>query len=405
MRFAALLFRACLTTLPFLVSLATARASVIVVSGGDFALNVAVQAAADGDTLLVHAGNYYFFDVDGKSLSILAYPGETVNLGSANPPGVRVRNLAAGQTCVVSGFHTALLQVTNCAGAVRIAGVSSITAGLECSATVTGSLDVSLSGCSFRGRVNPGAIPGGTALSISSSNVALYDLSAIGANGVTLVDVFGAPYGTAGGNGLAVDSSSIFASNCIFAGGNGANGGTPPPFPCHQGGAGGDGVLLGSAPSMQLRLLNVATSGGTGGFGCGVQSPAGSPINGPSSAVTLLSGTRRALEAPSPRREGTLFPITFRGEIGDRVILVTSARTQWSYEPLFSGVVLYGPGVRRFPMGTIGASGALTVNFTAPTLPAGVEATLLHMQAVCVDTNGSPRLSGPVTEVFFDSAF
>lgn len=400
MRNAAALFRACLAAIPCFVPLATANASVIVVSGGDFALNVAVQAAADGDTLLVHAGSYFFFEVNGKSLSILAYPGETVSVTSSNPPSARVRNLPLGKTCVVSGIRAYSLEVADCLGSVRIAGMRSGAGGIECFAQIDNSGDVSLTTCAFRGKTNPGPIPGGTGLTILNSNVALYDTSSSGANGVSLPDVFGVVFGTPGGDGVSVGgSSSVFASNCSWSGGNGGNGSAPNPT-CHPGGAGGDGLVANA--SMPVQLLATTTSGGIGGLGCGSLSANGSPSVG---AVTNVAGARRALEAPAPVREGSPYSLTVRGEPGDRVILVTSARTRWSFEPLFSGVVLYGPGVRRHPMGMIGASGVLTANFTAPTLPAGVDATLLHMQAICVDTNGSPRLSGPVTEVFFGSSF
>src|SRR5690349_16522882 len=54
------------------------QAAVLVVSGGGPALRDAIAAAADGDTVLVKSGAYWFFTLSSKSLTIVADKGETV---------------------------------------------------------------------------------------------------------------------------------------------------------------------------------------------------------------------------------------------------------------------------------------------------------------------------------------
>ena len=69
-------------------------------STGDFAqIQSAVDASADGDTLLVQAGTFQPFTVDDKSLWILAYEGAAVTVTDT----VDVKNLASGKTLFVYG--------------------------------------------------------------------------------------------------------------------------------------------------------------------------------------------------------------------------------------------------------------------------------------------------------------
>jgi len=61
--------------------------------GATYALQPAVDAADDGDTLLVKSGTYAWFAVSNKAIAIVGDAGALVHINGA----VRVRNLAAGR--------------------------------------------------------------------------------------------------------------------------------------------------------------------------------------------------------------------------------------------------------------------------------------------------------------------
>src|SRR6188474_1656426 len=71
--------------------------------GGDFAdIQPAVDAAGEGDVILVRGGHYSSFSVSGKDLVIVAETGATPAVDGA----LRARNLIASQTLVISGLSS-----------------------------------------------------------------------------------------------------------------------------------------------------------------------------------------------------------------------------------------------------------------------------------------------------------
>src|SRR5262245_26298289 len=116
----------------FVVAAAPARAGVIVVEGEAAVLFDAIDAAAEGDILLIKPGSSGGFldslTIDGKSLTLVV-DGGTYTLGQLS-----VRNLAAGQQVTLRnltlgptltpfspiGSDSAALNVVDCAGAVWV---------------------------------------------------------------------------------------------------------------------------------------------------------------------------------------------------------------------------------------------------------------------------------------------
>ena len=86
-----------------LVALAVlAEASVLVVapSGAPYTqIQPAIDAAVDGDTILVKAGNYPGFTLDAKSLAVVADVEDSVQLTSLT----RIENLGPGQCATLTG--------------------------------------------------------------------------------------------------------------------------------------------------------------------------------------------------------------------------------------------------------------------------------------------------------------
>ena len=106
---------------------ATAHAEGVIVlsaNGGPTFPNIqaAVDAAAEGGVLVVAAGDYGPFTIDGKAVSIHAAPGATVNCGVAT-----IRDLDPNQTVLLEGLtfpgavqeNDAFLNVIHCDGFVR----------------------------------------------------------------------------------------------------------------------------------------------------------------------------------------------------------------------------------------------------------------------------------------------
>src|SRR5262245_8815144 len=161
---------------------------VVAPSGGNFTdIQSAVNAAAEGDTILVRAGTYQGFDVAAKSLVILADPQNSVGVSTT----ISVHDLAAGQSFVLSGVlagsvYGESLRLSNSAGALRFESESvtcAYYATLGHGATVLGCSDVAFFGCSMTGAVPAHQGTPGAGLKIDASRVALHGCTAVGGAG------------------------------------------------------------------------------------------------------------------------------------------------------------------------------------------------------------------------------
>lgn len=381
-------------------------------SGADFtSIQAAVDAAADGDTILVRPDplGYTAFSVNGKALALVAD-------GTVVARSCQIQNVALGATTSLSGFTLAdpagypgVLQVISCAGSIRIESLNSIVGGLPTRASVTNSSDVAFVRATVFGLGGASTFqPGTPGLDVDHSTIALYDCTVGGGPGAS--GFLGA---AGGGAGLQAANSFVFASHVAFTGGNGGNGGCSncgviPGCPT-GGGGGGNGILVqdfGSPPSSIVLLDCTAQGGANGAPGCGFPSTgSGAPISVPAGRLTQLAGAHRELDCPALARENTTAQLMFRGQSGDRVILVSTAVTRFEYIAPFRGVSLYGLSSRRFAAGTIPASGMLTMPLSIPDLGPGVQDRKRYLQGVFIDTNGAVTLGSPAVLVLLDSAF
>lgn len=132
----------------------TAQTFVVDINNGPgtnfVSLSAAIATVPDGATLIVRAGDYADFDIDGKGLTLLAEPGVAVlNLG-------QIRNTSPAQAVVLSGVGMTASslggwQITNCQGYVHIEAVldqrPTINPSLLHSFTVTDSAQVLFRAC------------------------------------------------------------------------------------------------------------------------------------------------------------------------------------------------------------------------------------------------------------------
>ena len=390
-----------------------ARADVHVVDaagGGDFTdLQPAIDAAQDGDTLLVKPGTYSRAEIVGKALQVMADSGGIARVVG----GMAVRNLLSDQEVVLNRLWIEgdplgvldALQVEVALGAVRVerselygaASVSDSHAGDAVDASFAE--DVALLGTLLLAGngndMSPFGSDGGDGVRASGSRVALYDCAVQGGNGGDADSASDFP-GRAGHGVRAVDSVVWLSGSSVFGGDGGGDG----LFACFPG---GDGLrLVGQATTGWL--LDSTAQGGTGACGA----PAGAATSTSSGATKLdVNGEARSFQPPPVAREGQPIGLVFHGLPGEQVFLVPTAQAMWTIHPTWAGVLLIqlpplGPRER---LGFIGPAGSLETFKIAPTLPAGVEDSVLRWQAFFMNPAGQIRIGGAATRVVIDSSF
>ena len=400
------LFSARLALVPLLALPATAGHVHEVAAGGgyDFTdIQSAVDAAAEGDTLVVYTGDYASFTIDGKALTVTARPGNQVHVfGTA-----RVEDTAPGQTVLLSGL------TLNPTFDWDLRGMN----GLE---VFDAQGPVRIESCEIRGQEGGSYYPpdyGGDAAHLSfAADVAFHSSTLTGGEGH---ENFGGFYWNRGGDGIHAVTATFTLHACVCLGGKGGPEDTPgngePGDPGHgislrgdsllfaqgsestggpeSGGFGGfyggHGLYVTEAPSHAW-LLDVLLQGGAGHY-------PGDPIreeNG--GTASPLYGTARFFEAPGAVLQATPFQITARGEPGDHVFLFLSTSTDqelwWPlHGPLLVGLPLFTG--RRF-VGVVPASGVLQKTIALPSFPPGEEASSFFLQTYHADTATERWLSG-----------
>lgn len=388
----------------------------------------AVDAAVDGDVVLVYPGSYFAFTIDGKALAVVAGGNVTVR------PPVVIRNLSASQNVTLSGFGISTvfydpgasgIEITNCAGLVRVQRSTALSVRQFPGVRVSNSANVCFSRCGILGA--PGqyndTIPLGPAvgLVVENSTVALYATDVFGGNGISGryagLGSLQLPTFDAADALLAGPGAQIFASGGELRGGSGGTGASgscsPVQFP---GGVGSDGATaLVLDPTAHVDLHDVlVTAGGAGAGGPGVGAcsmPAGAPglagttFGGAVANVNVIAGQHRGISSLAFVREQQSITLNFIGTPGDFVSLVWAPQPQQFFYAPLHGVVTYGGSARRSPMGMIPGSGTLSVALPIAELGPGVQAQKRYLQAVFRDASNDSTLSDPLMLLLLDSAF
>ena len=329
-------------------------------------IQAAIDAASDGDVVLVHQGDYDAFTIESKSITVLAALDEEVLVNQAGTARDRVvvRGLLPGQDVVLRGLALRggvigfaatqpLVQLEDNLGTVVLEDLEARFVALQAwgpGVTASNSAAVHVARCSFFGRDGVGGI--GQGLDAVNSNVTLWASTFegntdIGNSGVT------------GSEGVRVAGGSLFAAGCTLQGGEGGNGTSSP------GGDGGDGVRIDGAAAVRLR--DCVLAGGAPGAGGSSGAP-GLPSRLVLGTLETLPGTQRGLEIQSPLRAGVdPVDLTFTGAGGDLVFLLWS--TTGGMPPLYLAVVsgsltLDLGSLDGMQIGTLDPSGLLST--TAP---------------------------------------
>jgi len=374
------------------------------------AIQSAVNAAIDGDVVLVRPGNYSGFLVTNKSLVVVGDTGGAVTVQGA----VRVLDLAASRTVVLanllvtgdSGVDVGLASGLDCAdnaGIVRAESCSFTGGGFVSSGgvRVRSSVDVSLTGCTLRGGTAVTSTLASAAVdAANSSRVTVYGCELDGAMGSAVSCSEVPPHGHTGGFGGWVRDGFLFGSGSKFSGGQSGDAPASSAFNCMATGSGGTGLF---AENADVRLLNCVTIAGQPGLlldngcgPCGSLGYAGSAQFG--GTIATLPGSARNLHAPTPVIGGTSATIALAGTPGDRVsLLVSETTTPATFVPQWRGMLQVpnprtGGDTRVLAAGTIPASGQLNYALSLPA--AGANARTVFIQGLFHSTQGEVVLSG-----------
>jgi hypothetical protein len=386
---------------------------------GDFLqLQQAVDAAADGDVILVrpHTGRYAATVIAGKALTI-------VGDGAVRPllEEVTVSDLAAGQAVRLrfldlegslkpAPFFTFAtfdaLSLEDNAGCVWLedlvlAGADGVfnwgdlglgRIGLD----VVASDGVVVVGCEVLGgdgAMSTGGTPfkGGHAVQLLDSRLAIEGTTCLG--GLGHFGLASSP-GAQGGAGVVSTASTVFASGATLIGGDtGFIAGTA--FSATPTASGLVLVDASSAPHVATTV-----QAGTG------LAPPGEPVasSGSPSSFDDLADDHRQLTLPAALREMASGQLTYSGQPGDLVLLLLSSEPDWRLKSGLKGVLHVDDVIATLFLGAADPAGSLVLGFSAPTLPPGVDALAGYAQPVVAETDGSLRLGAPSSYLILDAS-
>lgn len=362
--------------------------------------HAALAAAAEGDTILVRAGNYgidpndpFGGAIQGKSLSVVADPaGAAVQLGA-----LWVANLNANQVVVLRGvdisgdmsvtgfFDTPGLTVQNCAGSVVVEDAT-IVGGQSgpgphmpipgySGITVTGSR-LTLTHCVVVGGAPYGGDPfngpgsGGPALVATNASIAVFETELRGTSPV--IQSAGMP----SGYGAKLTGTKAMFSGSTLIGGNVSTCTTCPAA-----------AALVADVTSAVRWIDTQFVPGTGG----TSAP---PIDAPLGVVSSWPGIARALTLTSPVVEFQPVNVTVDGVAGDLVMLAWSMKGAHVPLAIPGWLVVAPPFFGPFVLGSI-APPAKTLSFSvaAPALvPSTIDAFTFFLQPLVV--NGPDAFAG-----------
>jgi len=407
-------------------------------------IQVAVNNASDGDTILIAAGDHLGpVDINDKALTLIA------DGGPARCPQIKVHDLSVGKTVLIRGlgadgkFFTqfgpneeALLLNDN-AGQVRLEDATFLGSsgrnfwnppggfppnhhpdGFD-AAIVTDCASVVFTRCTLKGGggasvdnedTQSWAGRGGLGLLAARSDVSATSCVLWGAVGGYIGDTLTYSGGD-GGDGAHVSDGRYLIADSVL---HGANGGSADCdfFSCGFGGSGGDGLELGdfsSNPTELWRHGNTYThgTGGQDGDGQGFGADGFDVRTHPGAVDAVFPDPLRRFSVTTPLREGGVGSMQFDAEPGDSAFVWASVAPRWTPLPAYQGVFLIdnGPVFNTFvALGPTDALGNLSVPFLAPSL-GPFEAATFHLQGIVQDEGGQFLLGPTSGLVILDSSF
>lgn len=374
-------------------------------------LQDAVDAASEGDVILIAAGQYVGFDLSGKSLTLVAEPDAAVAiqdslLGLAAPVSshaAEIRDLGAHQEVVLRGLsfrgtHPLSVHVDNVdlhdnQGRILIEDCDLVPTNAESRPLrAVNCADLVLTRCALaRAETPPEADV--LAVLLRESNVSFYECVVFGGHGETSL-VPGVELGYAG-NGVRQIGGSTFAADTTFWGGDAQ---TSPLGQCALDGGFGFQLLSGQLTHLGSSFLGGAPAGCVGG---GMGAPGLGLDVDPAAQASALPGEPRRLTANSPVPVGGTLTETYAGVPGDLVFLLYATT---SLNPLsglpWAGTLVPGQPFFVSPKGVLDASGTTSTSASIAGAPAA-RAAVLQLQAAHLDAQLELWLSSPSSVVVY----
>ena len=392
-------------------------------------IQAAIDAASDGDTILVRDGGYPAFDLFGKGLAIVADTDQTARIEG----GIHVLGVPAGSAAVLRGLRTTIatrdgLLIESCAGAVRVEDCE-----LEGQRTpiefvsdqgpfhgvqVHDSADVWIIRSELLGGQGSNVgffsepYPGGSGVQVLSSTALVVDSTLRGGHGAS-GPFFDWYPGAHGAHGVQLYDSTVWVSGCYAVGGNGGDGYSDydPLFGtkmCGNGGDGGSGVYVNSfdpedwspppvSSAVTVRDLNAAP--GVGGFSeCAYFGEDGEDVfeqSGATHTVSIEPALARSTWVSSPVRAGTNARFYAAGEAGDLFLALVGAPSP----PLPLPAQDLPLALASFPvvlsLGIVPQDGLVSKAFPVAPKPPGFGAATYHVQGAYLAAGGADLFLAP----------
>ncbi|MEM8711807.1 MAG: right-handed parallel beta-helix repeat-containing protein [Planctomycetota bacterium] len=401
---------------------ASAHVHVVDLEGqGDFiAIQPAIDAATDGDVLLIRAPRrigerYAGFEIAGKSLTLVGQGRPHVLTGTAC-----VRGLSPDQLVTLVGLDLNRaelpepdadpqetdgpgLAVVNSAGAVRVercflegASGDRLWSGLQ----LIGALDVSLLDCEVLG-AGPAelALLGGSGVQAVASRLCAYRCTIRGGPGFES-ELFNADEGGTGGTGMHLSARSVaWLSGGAVIGGRGGDS-FCAPYPCvDHPGRGGTGLIVQPGSVCALSQTNLVRGpGGTSPFG---SHQGGAPGSVSTGIFSSDDATHVEYSLASGGRSGNAVRITVSGPPGDEVLVAIGHGGSYRFLGPGTGVLgvdqLVGGGGLT-SLGVIPLGGTLVSQLALP-VTSSDEAEQRMVQILVRRSLNEIRLSAPQSVV------
>lgn len=331
---------------------------------GDFlTVQEAVDAAASGDSVLIKAGYYSWASTD-KALNFVGDPGASVGVSTLSiygPP--------ADSDAFISGIDTRI----TLSGAAASHDLRLLIEGLQ-SPNIYAERSVRLSA-------------GIASLTIVDSHMRGDD----GSNG-------DGEEGDDALERLIHSTCDVYTYRSTFHGGNGGDG---YGWTCSAGGPGGHGI---SMDGGRLFSRELDAAGGMAGDGCGGSNPGVPVVLWHGAEHHPLLSPHSSLEVPNVVREGDLIQVVIEAAPGTIVDLLSSSAQADRLISLRAGVLHLRVPLRSAPVGTIPASGQLSVSMVVPDLAPGEEGEVTYFQAILMDSLGNSFFSNPSGMLVLDAS-
>lgn len=378
----------------------------------------AVDAASDGDFVLIKNGTHAGFTLDGKAVSVAIDIGSTSTIQGS----VVVKNLPAGKSLALTrlrvtgtGFNGPVIgsavRLEDCAGSVRVEGC-----------ILNGANGASLTGCSVVGDASAGAAlrivrcadvgvgistlrggfannlyepsqcatgptqggSGGCGVQIEDANVALYDCTLIAGDG-------GGSYllGGAGGDALRVVDTSpssmasgVFVSHCVLDGTSTGGSAWPAVIGAAPGTGGSAIAVKGICAVRTLDCSLLAGVSGCSSLGpCLV--PAALVVAVDGGSVEDIVGVASVMATQRILRERQPVVLTIVGAPQQSVLLLLSSSMNQAFSGPLHGVLLLGsPFLGPFVLGSTSGSGNAEFHLGSFDLPVGIDYVPIQIQAL-----------------------